>query len=73
MPVARGKRAMLSPQAAAVEAGGKFAKRRKLMKKTFVRILLAMLLLLASGSAPVLADGTIPAPPWCCPGCTCSR
>jgi hypothetical protein len=43
----------------------------KLMKKTIVRILLATVLLLASGLTPVLADGGVPAP-WCCPGCTCN-
>jgi hypothetical protein len=41
------------------------------MKKTTRRIILAALLLLTSGSAPVLADG-IPLP-WCCPGCSCNR
>jgi len=42
------------------------------MKKTIVRIILVSLLLLASGSAPVLADGTS-IPPLCrpgTPGCT---
>lgn len=40
------------------------------MKKTIIRIALAMLLLLAAASTPVLADGGLPAP-FCCPGCTC--
>lgn len=41
------------------------------MKKTFVRILLATLLLLACGSTPVMAGGGEPLPPFCPPGYTC--
>lgn len=41
------------------------------MKKTIVRIALAMLFLVASGSTPVLAGGGEPLPPFCPPGYTC--
>ena len=46
--------------------------RTKSMNKRIVRILLAVLLLVAWGSTPVVAD-TVPLPPFCCPGCTCSK
>jgi hypothetical protein len=41
------------------------------VKKTLIRIIVATLLLLASASTPVLADGGFPAP-FCCPGCICN-
>jgi len=41
------------------------------MTKTLIRIILATLLLVASGSTPVLADGGEPLPPFCYPGTTC--
>ena len=40
------------------------------MKKTIVRIILAMLFLVASGSAPILADGGDPRP-LCIPPQVC--
>lgn len=39
------------------------------MKRALVRIIMAAVLLLASASIPVLADG--PMGPFCCPGCNC--
>ena len=41
------------------------------MSKTLIRIIVATLLLVASGSAPVLADGGDPRPPFCPPGTNC--
>jgi hypothetical protein len=42
----------------------------KKMKKTFVRIILVTFLLLTSGAAPLLADGT--PVPGCWPGMPCA-
>ena len=42
------------------------------MKKTLIRILLATLMLVASGATPVLADGGNPLPPFCPPGSVCN-
>ena len=42
------------------------------MKKTAIRMIVAALLLLAANSTPLLADGSMPSPPFCCPGCTCN-
>jgi hypothetical protein len=54
-------------------SGRENKKQRKMMKKKIIRIVVGLLLLLVSaGSTPVLADGGVPAPPFCCPGCTCS-
>ena len=39
--------------------------------KTLIRIIAAMLLLVAGGSTPVLADGSNPRPPYCQPGINC--
>jgi hypothetical protein len=40
------------------------------MKKRIIRIVVGLLLLTATGSRPVLADGGVPAPPYCPPGST---
>jgi hypothetical protein len=41
------------------------------MKSTTIRLIFA-LLLLACGSIQVMADGSIPRPPYCPPGSVCN-
>lgn len=42
------------------------------MKKSVIRMIVAALLLLTAASTPVLADGSLPSPPYCPPGCVCN-
>lgn len=41
------------------------------MKMIVIRTIVATLMLVASGSTPVLADGQEPLPPFCYPGTIC--
>src|SRR5262249_27773694 len=64
----RPQRLFSSMKKACVFAGKpRFPKERKTMKTTILRLILAALLLVASGSTPVLADGG-GEPPLCFPG-----
>lgn len=42
------------------------------MKSRVILMIVAALLLLAANSTPLLADGTLPSPPFCPPGCVCN-
>ncbi|HEV2961240.1 MAG TPA: hypothetical protein VG649_05390 [Candidatus Angelobacter sp.] len=41
------------------------------MKKNLARFVLALQFFMAGASTPLLADGTMPLPPFCPPDCTC--
>ncbi|HXB21494.1 MAG TPA: hypothetical protein VNV88_08935 [Candidatus Solibacter sp.] len=42
------------------------------MKKTIARLLFAMLFVMTCGPTPLLADGSLPLPPYCPPDCICN-